>query len=211
MTTKKKRRSYYKIITDAQLALRELRLEKGWSLAEAALPLGIKSKALGHIENGRVSLTDERVKQILEVWGLHYHDFIRAKKMMKDERRNRPKRKIIRTVLSNNDRRSYQRIITKEVRILKILRKMKKLTQDKASSICGYSRPTIGHIENGRIEILKERIEHIVMAYGFEMKEFNEMLASDVLRDEVSGKCMDKINKLSVEKLKIIQNLLESM
>lgn len=61
MTTKKKRRSYYKIITEAQLALRELRLEKEWSLAEAALPLGIKSKALGHIENGRVGLTDERV------------------------------------------------------------------------------------------------------------------------------------------------------
>lgn len=211
MTTKKKRRSYYKIITDAQLALRELRLEKGWSLAEAALPLKIKSKALGHIENGRVGLTDERVRQMLEVWGLHYHDFIRAKKMVKDEKRNRPKRKIIRTVLSNMDRRSYQRIITKEVRILKILRKMKKLTQDKASSLCGYSRPTIGHIENGRIEIPKERIEHIVRSYGFEMKRFNEMLSSEVLRDEVSERCMDKISSLSDEKLRVIQNLLENL
>lgn len=210
MTAKKKRRSYYKIITDAQLALRELRLEKGWSLAEAALPLRIKSKALGHIENGRVGLADERVRQILEAWGLHYHDFIRAKKIVKDER-NSPKRKIIRTVLTNTDRRSYQRIITKEVRVLKILRKMKKLTQDKASSICGYSRPTIGHIENGRIEIPKERIQHIVRSYGFEMKEFNEMLASNVLRDEVTEKCMDKIIKLSEGKLKLVESLLQNL
>jgi DNA-binding XRE family transcriptional regulator len=73
--------------------------------------------------------------------------------MKKDNIRNKPIRKIIRRVLTNNDRCSYQRIITKEVRVLKALRRMEKLSQDQASSICGYSISTISHIENGRIEI----------------------------------------------------------
>lgn len=46
-------------ITDEHKALRELRLSKNLSLEEASGPLGIKSKALGHIENGRVKLTAE--------------------------------------------------------------------------------------------------------------------------------------------------------
>ena len=164
---KNKKRSSLKIVGETQLALRELRLEKGWSLAQAAEPLGIKSKAMGHIENGRVGLTEARLRQILDLWGLNYFDFVRARKMVKDGIRNKPRRVFVRTVLTNKDRRSYQKIITKEVRVLKVLRQMKKLSQARASSVCGYSRPTIGHIEQGRIELDRERIEHIVRAYGF--------------------------------------------
>lgn len=208
--TKKKKRSSYKIVGEAQLALRELRIAKGWSLAQAAGPLGIKSKGLGHIENGRVGLTDERVREILEKWSLTYFDFIRAKKMVKDGIRNKPRRVMVRTVLTNKDRRSYQKIITKEVRVLKVLRQMKKLSQAKASSLCGYSRPTIGHIEQGRIELDRERIEHIVRAYRFEMREFDQMMGEDVFRDELLTKCVQRIESLSPEKLRLINSLLEA-
>ncbi len=186
MTTKKKRRSYYKIISEAQLALRELRLEKGWSLPEAAAPLGIKSKAMGHIENGRVGLTDKRIRKILELWGLHYHDFIRAKKSVKVNKRNTPRRIIVRTVLTNKDRRSYKRIITKEVRVLRILRQIKKISQDKASYLCGYARPTIGHIENGRIELDSNRIKHILYCYGNTLEEFEIYMNEGIYREEIS-------------------------
>lgn len=119
-------------------------------------------------------------------------------------------RAIVRTVLSNKDRRSYQKIITKEVRVLKILRQMKKLSQAKASSLCGYSRPTIGHIEQGRIEIDRERIEHIVRAYGFDVREFDQMMSEEVLRDELLTKCVQRIESLSPEKLRLINSLLEA-
>jgi transcriptional regulator with XRE-family HTH domain len=211
MTSKKKGRSYYKIITEDQLAIRELRLEKGWSLTEASALLGIKSKGLGHIENGRVGLTDERVRQILNAWNIHYHDFIRAKKTVKDREKNRPLRKFVRTVLANKDRRSYQRIVTKEARVLKMLRLMKKLTQDNASSVCGYSRPSIGHIENGRIELSPSRIMHIVLSYGLEMDEFNRLMKEEVLRDEVLESCYAKMMGLAESKLKLIQSVLENL
>ena len=54
---KKMKLSYYKLITENHQAIRELRLEKGWTLAEAARLLGLKSKGLGHLENGRVGLS----------------------------------------------------------------------------------------------------------------------------------------------------------
>lgn len=66
---------------------------------------------------------------------------------------------------------------------LKILRQMKSLTQDQALSICGYSRPSVGHIENGRIEIPMERIGHIVTSYGYQFSKFEELMKEEILRD----------------------------
>jgi transcriptional regulator with XRE-family HTH domain len=82
--------------------------------------------------------------------------------------------------------------MTKEVQVLKTLRKMKGISQDQASSICGYSRPSIGHIENGRIELDQDRIRHIVSSYGMEMSEFNRLMGEEVLRDEVLESCLLK-------------------
>lgn len=199
-----------KIITEDQLALRQLRFEKGWSLEEASQLLEIKSKGLGHIENGRVLLPNERIRRILSAYGFHYHDFIRAKKQLKDEIRNRPRRKIIRSVLSNKDRRSYQKLITKEVKVLRILRQMKNLTQRQASSACRYSRPTIGHIENGRIELPLSRIQYIVTSYGFPIEEFHRLMKEEILRDEITKSCIDKILILGEDKLKLVSNIIES-
>ncbi|MBC7713973.1 MAG: helix-turn-helix transcriptional regulator [Rhizobacter sp.] len=70
-------------ITDAQRALRELRLSKKLNLEQASTPLGIKSKGLGHIENGRVKLTKEKIEKIISSLGFNYHDFLRAKKKVR--------------------------------------------------------------------------------------------------------------------------------
>jgi transcriptional regulator with XRE-family HTH domain len=201
-----RKRSSFKIISDEQRILRYLRLEKGWSLAEASEYLGIKSKALGHIENGRVKLESSRVKQIIEAWGYSNLDYQRAKRILPKES-DLKKRKTI-SVMTNSDRRSYRRIITKEVRVLKVLRMIKNLTQDQASSVCGYSRPSIGHIENGRIELSLDRIQHIVSSYGFEMNEFHRLMKEEILRDEVIEKAFEKLKGLSEDKLKLVSNLL---
>lgn len=161
-------------ITDAQRALRELRLSKKLNLEQASTPLGIKSKGLGHIENGRVKLTKEKIEKIISSLGFNYHDFLRAKKKVKDDRKNRVHQKTIKKVLRNLDRRSYQKIVTKEVKALRALRSLKKNSQDEASKLCGYSRPTFGHIENGRITVNADRINHIIMSFGFKMQEFEK-------------------------------------
>ena len=77
--------------------------------------------------------------------------------------------------------------------------------------MCGYSRPAIGHIENGRIELDRERIAHIVNSYGVEMERFNEALKMDEQRDELIELCVQKIKELSGNKLELVKGLLATM
>jgi transcriptional regulator with XRE-family HTH domain len=198
-------------ITDEHKALRELRLSKNLNLEQASTPLGIKSKGLGHIENGRVKLTKEKIEKIITSLGFNYHDFLRAKKKVKDDKKNHVNRHTVKKVLKNSDRRSYQKIITKEVRALKALRILRKISQDKASFVCGFSRPTIGHIENGRIMIDQKKINHIVKSFGFKMDVFEKYCKAEITRDVIVEDCKRKIMDLSDEKLILVKGILDSI
>ena len=88
---------------------------------------------------------------------------------------------------------------------------MKNLTQDQASAVCGYSRPSIGHIENGRIKVDIERTQHIVSSYGLEMGEYYRLMKEEVLRDEVMESCYSKMMNLPEDKLKLIQSVLDNL
>jgi transcriptional regulator with XRE-family HTH domain len=88
---------------------------------------------------------------------------------------------------------------------------MKDISQDRASALCGYSRPTIGHIENGRIAVDKSRILHIISSYGFKYHDFERYLQVDNLRDEIIDHSMEKLKTLSDEKLGLIWGIIDSM
>lgn len=193
--------------TNADLrALRLAREGKGITRDQLGEALGISYKAVEKIENGRLPLTHERKEAILKALGMDQKELRRIKKHWVVIPKKREK-----TVISNSQRRSYRRIITKEVRILIHMRKLKKLTQDKASYVCGYSRPTIGHIENGRIEIPQDRIRHIVSSYGFHFSKFEEFMKEEVLRDEILEVCFEKMRILPEDKLKLVQSVLANL
>jgi transcriptional regulator with XRE-family HTH domain len=184
-------------------AIRLAREKLGITRYEMAESLGITYKAVEKIENGRMPLSPERKAEILKLLGIDEYRLKRIKKCGVVV----PKKQL-KTVFENSQRRSYRRVITKEVRVLKLLRMMKKLPQDKASAGCGYSRPTIGHIENGRIEIPLSRIRHIVSSYGYEFSKFEQLMKEEVLRDEIIEFCTQKLLSLSEDKLKLVQSVL---
>ena len=105
----------------------------------------------------------------------------------------------------------YKKIITKEAKVLKTLRRKKDISEDKASAMCGYSRPTIGHIENGRIAIDRSRILHIISCYGFKYLDFECYFIVDNLRDEIIDHCLKKLKILSDEKLGHVWGIIDSM
>ena len=179
-------------------------------ILEAGEKYGLSSKGMGAIENGRVSLNREKIEAIINSYGFTYLDFVRAKRLIEKGAKMRPKRRFIKTVLKNSDRRSYQKIITKECQVLRSLRRIKKISQDQASAMCGYSRPTIGHIENGRIELDEERIRHIVKSYGYKYSDFEDSMAKAELRDTIVDSCLEKIDQLDDNKLEVVKNLLGS-
>lgn len=184
------------------MALRRARGQLKLTKVELARKLNVSVKTIDRIEKGDGPLTENKIKDVLNALGISAEEFLRVKKG-----RAVPKKREG-LVTKNALRRSYNKVITKEVLVLKTLRKMKSISQDQASSLCGYSRPSIGHIENGRIELDQDRISHIVSSYGFEMNEFQRLMGEEVLRDEVIDKCLSKMMGLSEEKLKLIQALL---
>jgi transcriptional regulator with XRE-family HTH domain len=165
--------------------------------------LGLSLKAIEKYESGRAIIDEKKLQNVLEALNLNHGDYEKIRRGKGIGLKKKQK-----TVHSNQERRSYRRVITKEVRVLKILRQMKSLTQDQASSICGYSRPSVGHIENGRIEIPMERIRHIVASYGYQFSKFEELMKEEVLRDEIIESCSQKLISLPEDKLKIVQSVL---
>lgn len=211
MNVKGKAKSKQKRITFDHQAIRELRLSQNLTLTTAGEKIELSRKAVSAIENGRVYLGRDRIEQIVKAYGLTYFDFVTVRKKIEKESKKRKGRVIIRKVLSNSDRRSYQKIITKEVRVLRSMRKMKGLSQYKACELCGYPKATIGHIENGRIDISEMRIKHIVESYGYKFSDFEEYLKQDETKDIMIEKCIDKMYSLDKCKLDLVNNLIRSL
>jgi transcriptional regulator with XRE-family HTH domain len=188
-------------------ALRKARELKKLSRKDIASRLKISVSAIEKYERGADILSEARIVNILKALEIYHEQFIKLKRGKGlTTHADREKR-----VLENTDRRSYQKNITKECRILRSMRREKGLSQDHASLLCGYARAAIGHIENGRIEISKGRIEHIIKSYGFSFKDFEGNLNKDELRDQIIESCIDKINSLDDTKLSIVKNLLGSL
>ena len=187
-------------------ALRRSREQLKVTRIELARRLNLSPKAIEKYESGRAVIDEGKLQSILKALDLKHEDF---EKIRRGKGCGLKKKK--KTIFTNQERRSYRRIITKEVRVLRILRQMKNLSQDQASSVCGYARPSIGHIENGRITLDQNRIAHIVESYGHPMSEFDRLMREEIIRDEILDEAFDKIRCLPEEKLKIVSSLLKTL
>ncbi|PIP96609.1 MAG: hypothetical protein COW00_02885 [Bdellovibrio sp. CG12_big_fil_rev_8_21_14_0_65_39_13] len=154
-----------------------------------------------------MSRVRHRLQKILTALEITPEQFFKIKK----GKNFKPAKKREKKVLINKDRRSYQKNITKECKVLRSMRRMKKISQDEASRLCGYSRATIGHIENGRIELSRSRIEYILRCYGYEYSEFEGNMSKEELRDSITDYCFNKIEELENEKLELLKNLLRNL
>ncbi len=187
-------------------ALRRARELRKLSRSELGQKLGITNKAVEFYENGRYLVSEEKIGAILTALEFSWDQFQKVKKGKSPFGRVREVK-----VTKNEDRRSYQKNITKECKVLKSLRKENGISQDNASALCGYSRPTIGYIENGRIELDRERIAHIVKSYGFEMVKFDEAVKKDRQIDEVIAECTAILANLTDLKLNLVIGILKNL
>jgi transcriptional regulator with XRE-family HTH domain len=188
-------------------ALRRARELKELSRVQLGEILGITPKTVERYENARGHMSEERKLKIIEGIGYSIQQFEKIRKG-KSPNSIKDREKI---VLTNSDRRSYKRVITKECEVLKSLRRIRKIPQAHASSLCGYPRSYIGHVENGRIELDKKRIKRIVEVYGYTYSEFEGFMGIGEMRDTIIDNCIKKIEGLDDVKLDIVKNLLASL
>ena len=197
-------------IANEALALRKVREVLGLDRKQAGMKLSVSHKTIEKFENGRSQLSPTKVGDILRGYDFTQKDFddILAGRFDAIREKYAPKR--MKIIEHNHLRRSYRREITKDVQTLVTLRRLRRFTQQEASLKCGYARCTMGHIENGRIELPSKRIEHIVKSYGFTMAEFNHHRSSEAFVTDIQDECIKVIRALSEERLKAVFPLLKT-
>lgn len=166
-------------------ALKAARIKKGYSRKDAALLLGWSPASFEQIENARCNFSKERLEKIVSAYGYSQKEFaqiLRDPKRLLAELCSEGKKD---KSIERKPRRNHYKIVTKEVRVIRILRKRKGISQYEASRLCGYVPGQFGHIEVGRIELTKERISHIVHSLGFSILDFENLMNAALLRDEI--------------------------
>ena len=190
------------------ITLRKLREIRGLSRKEAGVLLGLNHKTVEKLENGKVILYRSRIEKIVRVYGLTYQEFLLCREGKSEQIQKRFCHKKVQVIGNNKDRRFNKRIITKEAQVLKVLRKLKRFSQRKASFVCGYHKTAICFIENGRVELHRDKIVHIVKSYGFTMEDFEYHMKADVLVTEIQDECISIIKNLCEKNLKAVHPLL---
>jgi transcriptional regulator with XRE-family HTH domain len=105
--------------------------------------------------------------------------------------------------------RSSFRIVTDDVRAIRVLREKKRLSVNKAAPVIGTNKSTLTALENGRINLSQQWIERILKGYRTSWEEFERLKqqrlsSKEALLDEIRTEAA----KLSYEKLQTIRQLL---
>ena len=198
------------VFTDDIVAIRKMRISRKITREDAGKAIGVSGKTIERIENGRRNISDERLKQLIRRYRYTLEDF---RNLINGtlELPELPARSVYnRAHTPRKEGRKYQKIISKEARILKSLRKLKGLTRVEAAKLCGLSRSVIDHWENGRVNLPQSRIKTIIESWGCTMNDFNYLMSQPILRDETVEKCQNKLEKLSIEQLMAVDALLNT-
>ena len=127
--------------------------DKGLDRKQAGVLLGVSFKTIEKFENGRTILT--RPKSHKFFLGMIFPGKILRRALMGkvnksnlDLSQKKNQRSLPTIICGEVTKNHYQRGKT-----LTVLRQLKGLNKYQASRECGYPKCTIGHIENGRIEM----------------------------------------------------------
>lgn len=195
-------------LSNNAVLLKKMRILKKLSRKQAGIMFNVSNKTIEKLENDRGSIPDEKLMTFAAAYGFTFTDLQLIKEGKMGERLLKQEEPKVPRDPKRRDRRFCQKVIIRECKVLRELRLMAGITQYGAGEVCGWNMSTVGHIENGRIKLPRERIEHIVKTYGFTMQKFDELMASSELRHEVLNQCTTIINKLDDSKLRAVQSLL---
>ena len=109
-------------------------------------------------------------------------------------------------------KRSNEKRITREVRVIKFLREQAKLSIRQAASRAGLSMSLVAHMEQGRTGITQASLNKLLSVYGSTCATF-EMFASGrvELPLDIRSECLELIKSMSLDQLKTAQPVLASL
>lgn len=109
-------------------------------------------------------------------------------------------------------KRSNQKRINTQTRVLKFLRQQAKLSIRKAARASGVGEGVINHLETGRIQIHSRHLEKLLPAYKVPMQTY-EMFASGTvaLPQDIRSECLEIVRGMSMDQLRTALPVLNSL
>lgn len=105
-------------------------------------------------------------------------------------------------------KRTDQKRITKEAIILRYMRQQKGISLNQAGAKVGITSSAIAHIEHGRIDLSRKRIETLIAAYGYSMDDYLDFLDRETLPINIRDECIGIIQRLDESKLAAVHAVL---
>lgn len=101
--------------------------------------------------------------------------------------------------------------VTDEVRVLKYMRIQAGLSLRKAGQRFGITDGAISHIENGKMKLPVDRIEQMVLNYGFSMGDFLKLSRSKKLPNNRREECERLLTTVPNSRLEDVFDFLRAL
>lgn len=106
-------------------------------------------------------------------------------------------------------KRSNQRRITRQSKILRFMRLSKNVSQARAALKVDCSEAAIGHYENGRMDVSELRLKELLYAYGYTRQEWDEYMNGRPIPNlSIKEECIQMLNKLDQNKIQTVHAVL---
>lgn len=107
-------------------------------------------------------------------------------------------------------KRSQQKRITQDARIIRHMRQRRSLSLNEAGKLVGISGSAIAHIEQGRMDLSKERLRSLVQAYSFSLQDYLDFIDGRPIPVSYREECLTFLKQVEESKLLAIHTLLKS-
>ncbi len=106
-------------------------------------------------------------------------------------------------------KRSYIKRITRQSKIVRYMRAAKRISMRKAGELTNLSDSAINQYEHGRMDLSPERIEQLVVAYGYSMADFDTfMQGKEIPVLSLKDECVALLGMIDDRKLKTVHAVL---
>ena len=107
--------------------------------------------------------------------------------------------------------RSQQKRITKEAQILRYMRLTRDISLNQAGKRMGSSGSAIAHIEHGRMDLSRKRIETMIEAYEFTRSEYLEFFDGREVPRNLRDECILLLRQCDETKIQMLHPVISNL
>ena len=107
--------------------------------------------------------------------------------------------------------RSYEKRVTRDAQILRHMRLTRRMSLTESGKSVHISGSAVAHIEHGRMDVSKARIETMVKAYGYTMAEYMEYFDGKALPRNLRDECILLLRQCDESKIQMLHPVISNL